>query len=113
MISSALLLQYLLYMNPSVGLPIDFARPNVVVFDDGANLRSRVGTVGSISLADIDAVLAYLSGEPFSWFVAAQDTASNAVLAGEFRRDNMPYCAMAHADLHALPMLAESNGVQF
>lgn len=77
-----LLLQYLLYMNPEIGLSIDKTE-HCLVFNSDSLIRScnRVCNASIPTNEEVAAIKSYFGTLPFTWAVDSADIQTNALLA--------------------------------
>lgn len=75
MFNHFLLLQYLLYINPTIGLKSDLITPHCFVFDGGSTIRScnRVCNYGTPDAEEIDHIKLFFGNKHFTWVVDSND----------------------------------------
>lgn len=76
MLSHTLLLQYLLYMNPEIGLSIDLQTQNTAILDSGTIMKSgnRIYHHNTPTDAEVETIKNRFMTRPFAWYVDATDT---------------------------------------
>lgn len=77
-----LLLQYLLYMNPEIGLQIDHKTEHCLIFNSNSLIRScnRVCNDGIPTDAEAAAIKSHFGPQPFTWAVDSTDIQTIAIL---------------------------------
>jgi hypothetical protein len=82
MINTILLLHYLLYMHPTIGLTYDVTTKNCFVFKSGSTIRScnRVCHTAIPTDNEVQEIIAFFAEIPFTWVVDATDDAGIAML---------------------------------
>lgn len=89
MISNLLLLQYLLYMNPAIGLNFDLITEHCFLFDGKSQIRAcnRVCSQGIPASDEIAKIKTQFNGKPFTWAVDSNDLE----LAKTLEQNNFTY----------------------
>ncbi len=86
---STLWLQYLLYMNPDIGLAIDIQTDNLSILDSSSNMRSgnRIFHKHTITSEDIAFAKKHFNNRAFAWYVKTSDLDSINLL----KQNNLKY----------------------
>src|SRR4029079_6706180 len=79
---SVIMLQYILYMDPSIGLEYSFTTQQCNVYDSRSTIRfcNRVMHTNTPTADEVEQVKSFFGDRPFSWAVEEHDTQVRSLL---------------------------------
>ncbi len=83
MINQFLFLQYLLFIDPTIGLTLDRTTPHSMIFKSGTEIPSlnRVCNSATPTSQELIDIVSYFKRTPFTWTVSKEDQATIKVLS--------------------------------
>ena len=80
MLSWFLLLQYIVYLSPEIGLIPRFTTEHCIVFDSDSRLFNRIVNDGVPSSSELSQIKSYFNDNRFAWFVNTADVETQKIV---------------------------------